>query len=354
MVSAQIFISYSHADKALADHLLDDLVSIGASVWKDDREIKPGDYFSSQIEHAISNSDYFFVVLSLNSIASRRVQWELRLAQDLAVDKNKPRIVPVRLDDVKIPLSLYGVQYANFAIGYKTGWTDLSKLLPLSDFRGLTLGGAYGTGVYLLKSFIARLREKFPDLPIEERVDTSAKLIECIASGRIVNNLDAAVVGRVPTGIIKENVECHEIFQDRSVLTVFTGHPLWGVEEISEKEVPSVFKDDTVFVSRPKGSGLHEAAMNYLGPRLGRKNADRLLETFVVYDLDTARQYVSEGRGISIMPNIIVSEDVLSGKVWPVKLPGDVSRPFYGVWAKNRGRSEVAEEFVTLLRAGLA
>jgi DNA-binding transcriptional LysR family regulator len=353
MASPQVFISYARADKAFADRLLDDLVSIGASVWKDDREITPGDYFSSQIEHAISKSDYFFLLLSFNSISSKRAKWELRLAQDLAVDKDKPRIVPVRLDDVEIPLSLYGIQYANFANGYDTGWKDLSKLFPLSDFRSLTLGGGYGTGIYVLKSFIARFREAFPDLPIEQRVDTSGKLIEWIASERTVNNLDAAVVGRIPTGIIKENVECHEIFRDKSVLTVFAGHPLWGVDEISEKEVPSVFMDDTVFVSRPKGSGLYEAAMNYLKPRLGRNDADRLLETFVVYDLDTVRQYVSEGRGISIMPNIIVNQDVLSGKIWPVKLPGDVSRAFYGVWAKNRCRSKIAEEFITLLRVGL-
>ena len=53
------------------------------------------------------------------------------------------------------------------------------------------------------------------------------------------------------------------------------------------------------------------------------------------------------------MPHVIVREDVLSGKMWAVRLPGDVSRPFYGIWAKDRGRSSVAEEFIALLKAGL-
>jgi DNA-binding transcriptional LysR family regulator len=145
-----------------------------------------------------------------------------------------------------------------------------------------------------------------------------------------------------------------------SVLTLFPSHPLWGIESISEKELLSLLKKDANFVSRPRGSGLYEAARKYLEPRLGKSETDSLLTRRVAYDLDKAKEWVSEGLGISIMPNIIaimpniiVSEDVSSGKMWAVGLPGDVSRPFYGIWARDRGRSAVTEEFIALLKAGL-
>jgi DNA-binding transcriptional LysR family regulator len=349
MGSQQVFISYSRADEAFADRLRLDLLSIGLSVWKDDKEIKPGNSSSKSIEQAINASDYFLLVQSVSSSSSNWVDREYRSALQSQMEKGKPRIVPIRLHDVEPPALLRDIQYADFANDYAVGWTELSKLFPSSDLRDLRLGGATGMGIHLLKLFIAKWRRRFSNLPIQERVDISERLIESVAD----TGLDAAVVGRMPGNAFKETVECKEVFRDRSVLTIFPSHPLWGKESLSEEELAALFRGDPVFVSRPKGAGLYEAVTKYLEPRLGRNRADELLDRFVAYDLDSVRTFVCEGRGISILPSIIVKEDVLSGKIWAVGLPGNVDRSFYGVWAKDRPRSPVAEEFIALLKAGL-
>jgi DNA-binding transcriptional LysR family regulator len=353
MSSPQVFISYSRADKEFADRLRLDLLSIGLSVWKDDKDIIPGDSSSKSIEQAINTSDYFLLVLSLSSTSSNWVDREYRSALQSQMEKGKPQIVPIRLREVEPPALLRDIQYSDFVSDYATGWKDLSSLFPTTDLRTLRLGGGTGAGFYILKLFMAKFREIYPNFHVEQRSDISEELIRSVSSRNVETNLDAAVVGKFPSADSEQNLEYNEVFRDVSVLTVFPNHPLWGTESISEQNLLSVLRDEIVFISRPKGSGLYEAMVNYLEPRLGSSETDALLSRFVAYDLDSLKRFVSEGRGISIMPKVIVNEDVLSGKIWAVGLPGNVARPFWGVWAKNRRRSPVAEEFIMLLKTGL-
>src|ERR1043165_4318020 len=178
MSSRQVFISYSRTDKAFVDRLRLDLLSVGLSVWKDDKDIKPVDSTSRTIEQAINTSDYFFLILSVSSSSSPWVDVEYRLAFQCYLEKRKPHIVPIRLHDVELPLFLRDIQYADFLSDYATGWTELSKLFSSSDLRDLRLGGATGMGIHLLNIFIAKWRQHSPNLPIQERVDISQRLTE--------------------------------------------------------------------------------------------------------------------------------------------------------------------------------
>ncbi|HEV2883111.1 MAG TPA: LysR substrate-binding domain-containing protein [Pyrinomonadaceae bacterium] len=353
MNSAQVFISYSSADRTFANRLQADLVNIGLSVWKDDKDIKPGDSFSSKIEQAIITSDFFFLILSASSVSSPWVEKEYRLALHCQIENGKPCVIPILLHSVEPPHFLFETQHADFRKNYTAGWAEVSKLFPLSELRALRIGGGTGTGNYLLKRFVARFRERFPDLPIQKRVDISEELIRAVASERIDTSLDVAVVGKIPAGNFRRSLEYQEVFRDVSVLMVFPEHPLWGAESISEDVMLSLLREDMNFISRPKGSGLYEAVMNYLEPRLGKSETDILLSRFVAYDLESVKRLVSEGHGISIMPKLIVNEEVSSGKMWAVNLPGDVYRPFYGVWARDCRRSPVAEDFIALLKEGV-
>src|SRR5438270_6242867 len=102
MNSAQVFISYSSADRTFADRLQSDLVNIGLSVWKDDKDIKPGDSFSGRIEQAVITSDFFLIILSTSSISSPWVEREYRLALNSQLEKSKPCIIPILLYDVEL------------------------------------------------------------------------------------------------------------------------------------------------------------------------------------------------------------------------------------------------------------
>lgn len=89
------FISYSSADKNIADNLCNKLENRGISVWYAPRDVV-GPYAES-IVHAIDRSTYFIVILSQNSIASEHVLNEI----DLAFQKlpNKIKFKPLRIDN---------------------------------------------------------------------------------------------------------------------------------------------------------------------------------------------------------------------------------------------------------------
>jgi CheY-like chemotaxis protein len=123
------FISYSSKDKAFALHLAKDLKQNGVSVWLDEWEIKVGDEIRQKIEHGIENFEFFIIVLSQHSIESNWVQKELNAAYLKEVDNHKIKVLPVKIEDCKIPLLISGKRYADFTDTYTKGFNDLMAVL---------------------------------------------------------------------------------------------------------------------------------------------------------------------------------------------------------------------------------
>jgi TIR domain len=67
---ASIFISYSHADKALAQALATELEKRGLRVWIDEGELKIGDSLIERIATAIAEIDFFLALVSQSSAQS--------------------------------------------------------------------------------------------------------------------------------------------------------------------------------------------------------------------------------------------------------------------------------------------
>ena len=73
-----VFISYSHADKEVAETLALHLVQAKQSVWIDTWELNAGDSLIAKIEGAIGGADAILVLLSENSVNSEWCRKELR------------------------------------------------------------------------------------------------------------------------------------------------------------------------------------------------------------------------------------------------------------------------------------
>ncbi len=80
-MNPNLFISYSHKDKAFALELSDALHNKGVDVFIDKWEIKIGDYFLDKILEAIKQSNFIVAVLSYNSVQSKWVLLELKEAK---------------------------------------------------------------------------------------------------------------------------------------------------------------------------------------------------------------------------------------------------------------------------------
>ncbi len=92
----QIFVSYSHRDRPVADRIIKQLGGLGVSTWSD-REIRAGTNWSDEIKKALEESDTILFLLSPHSLASECLRNELDVA--LAAGK---KIVPVLVGDVDV------------------------------------------------------------------------------------------------------------------------------------------------------------------------------------------------------------------------------------------------------------
>jgi hypothetical protein len=122
----QVFISYSHKNKKFVNRLTIDLEKTGTSVWLDEKKIKVGDLISKKIEDGISKCDFFCLVISKHSVNSKWVEREYRTALNMQLSPGTtPKILPLLIEDVELPLLLREIKYADFSRSYKNGYNDL-------------------------------------------------------------------------------------------------------------------------------------------------------------------------------------------------------------------------------------
>ncbi|CAM3400539.1 toll/interleukin-1 receptor domain-containing protein [Aequorivita lipolytica] len=128
MAEGTIFFSYSRDDSEFVLSLAKSLREAGAKVWLDQLDIKPGNRWDNSIENALKTSHTLLVVLSKSSVKSNNVLDEV----SYALEENK-KVVPVLLEECKIPFRLRRLQYATFAEGHKKGIDSLVSALQLDD-----------------------------------------------------------------------------------------------------------------------------------------------------------------------------------------------------------------------------
>jgi TIR domain len=131
---ARVFVSYAaDADVGQAERIAADLRAAGVDVWMAPGSIGPGESFSGAIDRGLEQSDYFLVLLSPASLASRWVQIEVHAAIDRA-QANKIKILPLLLSPVAVPPLLSTFQQIDL-IDYERGIQVLGGTLgvPVSS-----------------------------------------------------------------------------------------------------------------------------------------------------------------------------------------------------------------------------
>jgi adenylate cyclase len=115
---ADIFVSYSRADKARVAPLVAALEARGWSVWWDP-EITPGDEFDALIGAELETARAVVVVWTAVSVDSRWVKGEARDAADRGV------LVPVRFDNARLPIDVRAIHTTEL-----DGWAENRESAP--------------------------------------------------------------------------------------------------------------------------------------------------------------------------------------------------------------------------------
>lgn len=110
-----IFISYARSETGRAKQLASVLTKQGWTVWWD-RQLQAGVSWANEIEQALDGARCVIVLWSTEAVSSRWVNEEAAYARDLG------KLIPVQLDDVKLPLGFDRLQ--TIAL---TGWDGQSN-----------------------------------------------------------------------------------------------------------------------------------------------------------------------------------------------------------------------------------
>lgn len=121
MPEKKIFISYSHADKGVAERLAHALNAQGVDVWWDHWELQPGDSLVSKLfESGLSQASHFLILLSPDSVRSRWVREELDIATVRRIE-DLVRVIPVLIRDTEIPTPLRALLWVDLRSQFDDG-----------------------------------------------------------------------------------------------------------------------------------------------------------------------------------------------------------------------------------------
>jgi hypothetical protein len=99
---SRVFVSYSYADRPIAERLLTELRKVNVAGWMDASDLAAGEAVSTSIRNALAHSDAIVILLSARSLESNWVQFEIGAALGLG-----KRLLPVIIGDVEAPLPEY-------------------------------------------------------------------------------------------------------------------------------------------------------------------------------------------------------------------------------------------------------
>jgi len=120
------------------------LIRHNIKVWKDSWRIGIGDSLIQKIQEGLEGASYLCVVFSRNSVESEWVKREITAGLLREIEERKVRILPIVIDDCRIPLLLRDKLYADFREDFDTGFKKL--LAVLTPHYGVQASGAISEG----------------------------------------------------------------------------------------------------------------------------------------------------------------------------------------------------------------
>lgn len=125
----RVFISHAAADKESAARIANALRKPGTNTQIGLWELQTGDSIAHRTELALASNDFFIVLLSPSSVASRWVAQELNVALATELKERAITIIPVLIADCPIPSTLADRLYVDLRWDFETGVQRLAEQL---------------------------------------------------------------------------------------------------------------------------------------------------------------------------------------------------------------------------------
>jgi len=124
-----LFICHASDDKPFDERLVAALDQRALYAWFDKREILVGDSIVHRINEALAETRYVVPVLSSRSVEKPWVQRELNSSLMRQLGDHKISILPVLIDDCRLPPLIADIKYADFRTSFDRGFSDLLRAI---------------------------------------------------------------------------------------------------------------------------------------------------------------------------------------------------------------------------------
>ncbi len=121
---SDVFVSYDHDDRKIADRIKEDLIRNAVAVWIDEGELRTGHSLITRIQDGIKKAANFVLLWSKSASRSRWVNAEWNAAWHL-----EKTIIPCVPDKEPVSPFLLNVVWCTFAGAYQKGLGDLLTAL---------------------------------------------------------------------------------------------------------------------------------------------------------------------------------------------------------------------------------
>lgn len=201
----------------------------------------------------------------------------------------------------------------------------------------LKVGGSFSASSELLPTLLARFRQAYPALDLELRTRTSYELERLVLN----SELDLAASVRRP---LSDDLACEPLQRERVTMFVPANHWLAKKAHLTLSDLLS----EPLVIRGGKGaSGVVDLAMQQI------RNRGRVFKIAMYCDGPTAiKAAVRQNMGIGMVYEHSLRPEVASGEFKILKVKGlKLEGQSYIIYSKKRPLSQMAQEFLDLLRA---
>ncbi len=122
-----IFVSYSSADKEVANRIARSLQRRAVNVWIDDIQIIPGDVLLERINAGINQAHVLVLIVSRKSLESDWVRYEWTTYVHKKISKGEDLyLVPFLIEELELPPELSRYRYIEAKGDYRSAFSELA------------------------------------------------------------------------------------------------------------------------------------------------------------------------------------------------------------------------------------
>lgn len=213
---------------------------------------------------------------------------------------------------------------------------EVDAIMEIAENANDPLAGKFRIGAfptlstYLFPSLVLKMKQVLPKLRIILLEEKTEQLLDKLRHGE----LDAAFLALPIHDAFLVN---QALFDDEFYLAVPPGHPLASQEQVDQHELKKYR-----LLLLEEGHCLRDQAL-----AVCQRHGIAEEQDFKATGLETLRQMVKAGTGITFIPNIAIQDQEAGIRYLPFKEPAPV-RTVGLVWRKTTARQEVLQHMITL------